>query len=101
MADIFKPSMYLRQFSIVVVSTVLALDVILTESRKKVWFSGHIPRYKLKAWYSRHVPRCKVAVRSQMRSATISLLLHVRLTEALPILIHKDPMRAIPNPFRK
>ena len=65
MADIFKPSMYLRQFSIVVVSAVLALDMIPTETRRKVWFSGHTPRYKLKAWYSGHIPRCKVAVLRQ------------------------------------
>jgi len=65
MADIFKPSMYLRQFSTVVVSAVLALDMIPTETREKVWFSGHIPRYKLKAWCSGHIPRCKVAVLSQ------------------------------------
>ena len=44
------------------VSAVLALDVILTDTKKKVWFSARVPRCKLMAWYSRHIPRCKVAV---------------------------------------
>jgi len=50
--------------------------------KKKVWFSGHIPRHKLKAWYSKHVPRCKVAVLSETRSMTIGLLVHTQLTES-------------------
>ena len=87
--------MYLRQFSIVVVSAVLALDMIPTETRRKVWFSGHTPRYKLKAWYSGHIPRCKVAVLSQMRSATISLLLHAQLTDSTSSIDSQRPMRAM------
>ena len=91
--DIFKPSMYLGQF---VVSSVLALDVILTDTKKKVWFSGHVPRRKLKARYSGHIPRCQVVVLDQMRSATIGLLLHVQLTECT-----SNIDLAIRNPFRK
>ena len=52
------------------VSAVLALDAILTDTKKKVWFSGHIPRHKLKVWYSRHVPRCKVVALGETRSMT-------------------------------
>ena len=95
MADIFKPSMYLRQFSIVVVSSVLALDMIPTETRRKVWFSGHIPRYKLKAWYSGHIPKWKVAVLSQTRSTTISLLLHAQLPDSTSSIDLQRPMRAM------
>ena len=59
----------------VVVSAVLALDTILTDTKKKVvWFSAHISRCKLKPWYSRHIPRCKVAVLVETRSTTIGLL---------------------------
>ena len=54
--------MYLGQFNIVLVSTMLALDAILTDTKMKVWFSGHILRHKLKAWYSRHIPRCNAEV---------------------------------------
>jgi len=77
--DIFKPSMYLGQL---VVSAVLALDVILTDTKKKVWFSGHVPRRKLKARYSARIPRCQVAVLGQMRSVTVGLLLQVQLIES-------------------
>ena len=46
--DIFKPryvctSDSLIHVNIVVVSTVLTLDTIFTDTKKKVWFSGHIP----------------------------------------------------------
>jgi len=77
-------------------SSVLALNVILTDTKKKVWFSGHVPRRKLKAWYSGHIPRCQVVVLDQMRSATIGLLLHVQLTECT-----SNIDLAIRNPFRK
>jgi len=79
--DIFKPRYVCTSDSsihvnIAVVSTVLALDAILTDAKKKVWFSGHIPIHKLKALYSEHIPRRKVAMLIETRSTTIGLLLH-------------------------
>ena len=54
------------------VSTVLALDAILTDTKKEGVVSGHIPRRKLKVWHSEHIPRCKVVVLSETKSTTIA-----------------------------
>jgi len=77
--------------NIVVVSAILALDAILADT-KMVWFSGHALTESVVFW-----------TRSQMRSwktrsTTIGLLLHARKHFQLS---RKDPMRAMPNPFRK
>ena len=68
--------------NIVVVSAVLALNTILTDTKKKVWFSGHVAGCKLKVQYSGHISRCRVAVLVETRSVTIGLLLHAQPTES-------------------
>jgi len=70
--DIFKPryvctSDSLIHVNIVVVSAVLPLDTILTDTK-----NGFLDTF----------PRCKVAVLSETRSTTIGLLLHARHTES-------------------
>ena len=70
--NIFKPryvctSDSLIHVNIVVVSAVLPLDTILTDTK-----NGFLDTF----------PRCKVAVLSETRSTTIGLLLHARHTES-------------------
>ena len=88
--------------NIVMVSTVLALDAILTDAKKRrCGFLDTFPDTNWRRCILDTFPRCKVMMLVEMRSTTLGLLLHAQYREHFQYWFTKSPWEWFLTPLEK